>query len=87
MSGQLIYGLCALTAAACAVCLIAGFLRTRSYLLMWSGACFVGLTADNVMLILDRLVFTAIDLSTLRLAIALASVILLLCGLILEGKS
>ena len=83
---KLIYGLCALTAAACTALLLRGYLRTRFRLLMWSAVCFGGLTANNVLLILDRLVFTEVDLSTWRFAITLASVILLLCGLILEGN-
>lgn len=84
---KLIYGLCAVTAAACAVLLLRGYVQTRFRLLLWSGMCFVGLTANNVLLVLDRLVFIPIDLSTWRLVIALAAVILLLCGLILESDS
>ena len=83
---KLIYGLCALTAAACAVLLMRSFLSTRSRLLLWSSLCFAGLTVNNVLLVLDRLVFTQVDLSTWRLSIALAAVILLLCGLILESS-
>jgi hypothetical protein len=49
--------------------------------------CFVGLTANNVLLILDKTVFTTIDLSPWRLGVAFISVLLLLCGLILEGSS
>lgn len=83
---RLIYGLCALTAASCAALLLRGYLRTRFRLLMWSATCFAGLTANNVLLIIDRLVFTDVDLSTWRFAIALGSVTLLLCGLILESN-
>jgi hypothetical protein len=84
---KLIFGLCALTAGSCTALLLRGYLRTRFRLLMWSAACFAGLTANNVLLILDRLVFTEVDLSTWRLAVALGSVSLLLCGLILESNS
>lgn len=84
---KLIYSLCAMTAAAAAVLLLRGYLRTRFRLLLWSGLCFAGLTVNNVLLVLDRLVFTAVDLSTWRLAVALASVLLLLYGLIMEGGS
>lgn len=84
---KLIYSLCALTAAACAVLLLRGYSSTRSRLLLWSAMCFAGLTANNVLLVLDRLVFTTVDLSTWRLGVALAAVMLLLCGLILESSS
>ena len=84
---KIIYGLCALTAAACAALLLRSYLRTRFRLLLWSGLCFVGLTFNNVLLIADRLVFTAVDLSTWRLAAGLAAVVLLLWGLIMDGSS
>ncbi|CAG1014454.1 hypothetical protein BURC_00696 [Burkholderiaceae bacterium] len=84
---KLIYSLCAMTAAAAAVLLLRSYLRTRFRLLLWSGLCFAGLTVNNVLLVLDRVVFTAVDLSTWRLAVALASVLLLLYGLIMEGGS
>ncbi len=83
---KVIYGLCALTAASCAFLLLRSYLRTRFRLLLWSGACFCGLTVNNLLLILDRLYFIGTDLSTWRLAVALASVLLLLLGLILESS-
>ena len=83
---KLIYGLCALTAAACAGLLLQAYRRTRFRLLLWSGMCFAGLTLNNILLILDRYVVTA-DLSTWRLAVGLAAVLLLLCGMILESNS
>lgn len=84
---KLIYGLCALTAASCAWLLLRGYLRTRFRLLFWSGLCFVGLTANNLLLVLDRLVLPTIDLTTWRLATALGSLLLLLYGLILESDA
>jgi hypothetical protein len=82
----IIYTLCALTALACAVLLLRSFRRSHSRMLFWSGACFVGLTIGNVMLVVDRIVFpTQVDLSVPRLAVALVSVLLLLYGLIMEG--
>jgi hypothetical protein len=83
---KLIYFLCALTSGACAWMLLASYLRTRHRLLLWSGMCFAGLTVNNVLLVLDRLVVAA-DLSTWRLAIALVAVLLLVSGLILEGDA
>lgn len=82
---KLIHAMCALTALACAALLLRGYLRTRFRLLLWSGLCFAGLTLNNVLLVLDRLVFPQIDLSTWRLEVALVSVLLLLGGLILES--
>jgi hypothetical protein len=79
-----IYTLCSLTCLACAILLLRGYARTRVHLLLWSGLCFVGLTANNVLLVLDRVVFPDADLSIPRLASALAGFLLLLFGLIWE---
>ncbi len=83
--GAIIYGLCALTCLLCAVLLLRAYLRSRARVLFWSGLCFVGLTAGNVLLVLDRIVLPLADLSTARLAVALVSVLLLLYGLVMEG--
>jgi hypothetical protein len=82
-----IFVLCALTALACAVLLLRAWSRSRFRLLLWSGLCFVGLTMNNVLLVLDRVVFTEADLSTWRLVIGLVSVTLLVVGLILEADT
>ena len=84
---KLIYSLCTLTSFMCAWLLLRSYLRTKSKLLFWSGLCFVGLTVNNVLLVLDRIVFpTSPDLSIWRLTAALTSLILLLYGLIYEEK-
>jgi hypothetical protein len=80
-----IYILCAATSLLCALLLLRGWRQSRSGLLLWSGLCFAGLTASNVILVLDRLVYTEADLTTPRLALALAALILLLFGLIWES--
>ena len=53
-------------------------------MLLWSGLCFAGLTVNNALLILDRLVFTEIDLSLWRLVIGLVATLLLVFGLVME---
>ena len=83
----LIYVLCAVTSLLCAVLLLRSWRRGRAPLLLWSGLCFAGLTVSNVLLVLDRLVFPGpeIDFTLPRLAVALASLLLLLVGLIWES--
>ena len=83
---QLIYALCALTALACAGLLLRAYLRTRARLLLWSGLCFAGLTANNVLLALDRLVFTEVDLVLARLVLGLVSVWVLAVALVMENE-
>jgi hypothetical protein len=81
-----IYSLCALTGLACAILLLRGYQKTRVHLLLWSGLCFVGLTASNLILVLDRIVYPDMDFSSLRLATALVGLLLLLFGLIWENE-
>jgi hypothetical protein len=83
---KLVYLLCALTSFACAWMLGRAYLRSQARLLMWSALCFAGLTVNNVLLVLDRLVWTTVDLSAWRLAIALVSVLLLVIGQVLEDN-
>jgi hypothetical protein len=82
----LIYSLCALTCLAAFVLLLRGWRATRFRLLFWSALCFAGLTVNNILLVLDKLVFLEMDLSTLRLATGLVSVLLLLFGLVWEEE-
>jgi hypothetical protein len=74
--------LCALTALLCTWLLIQAHFRRPSGLLLWSGLAFAGLTLNNLLLVLDKLVFLQIDLSVLRNAVALLAMIVLLYGLI-----
>jgi hypothetical protein len=79
-----IYSLCALTALLCAVLLLRAYGRTRTRLLFWSGLCFAGLTASNIVLVLDKIVLPMADLSTARLAAGLVALLLLIYGLVME---
>jgi hypothetical protein len=84
--GKLVFVLCAFTALACTAMLLRAWLRSRARLLLWSALCFGGLTANNVLLVLDRLVFTSVDLTTWRLGLGLLAVLLLVTGLVLEDE-
>jgi hypothetical protein len=81
---RLTYSLCALAALLCAVLLLRAYFRTRARLLLWSGLCFVGLTLNNALLVVDRIVLPETDLSLWRHATALLAITLLIAGLILE---
>jgi hypothetical protein len=82
----LVYALCALTSLACAVLLLRGYFASRARLLLWSGLCFTGLAANNVILLIDTRVVPTIDLSLWRSLPALAGVAILLYGLIWETR-
>jgi hypothetical protein len=86
MIGPLVYTACALTAAACAVLLLRGHARTQSPLLWWSGLCFVLLTINNVLVVIDLVVLPDVNLFLVRNAAALAGMLLLLYGLIWSSE-
>jgi hypothetical protein len=83
---ELIYSLCALTSVACAWLSLRGYRRSGYRLLFWSGLCFLGLSVNNVLLVIDKLVLPMVDLSLWRLVAALAAVVLMLFGLIWEEE-
>ncbi|MBK6005296.1 hypothetical protein JJB11_04255 [Ramlibacter ginsenosidimutans] len=83
---QAIYTLCALTSLTCLVLLWRSYRATGSRLLFWSALCFLLLTVNNVLLVLDKIVFLQRDLTLGRLTAALLAVILLLFGLIWEDN-
>jgi hypothetical protein len=82
----LIYGLCALTALMCSYLLFQAYARGNYRLLLWSGLCFAGLTFNNLLLVLDKLVFVDIDLSLARTVTALVAMMVLLYGLIWDAE-
>jgi hypothetical protein len=82
-----VYLLCALTAILCAWLLLqAYFARGRYRLLLWSGLCFVGLAANNLLLVADKLVLPSIDLSLARIGVALLALSVLLYGLVMDAE-
>ena len=83
---QLIYSLCALTAAGVTWLSLRSYLQSGPRLLFWTGICFGMLTVNNILLIFDKLVFIDNDLSIWRQAFALISVSVLLGGLIWEEE-
>jgi len=84
---QLVYILCAVTSVACAVLLFRGYRESRTGLLFWSSVGFAGLALNNVLLYVDLVILAdGPDLSLLRSGTALASLGVLMYGLIGETK-
>jgi hypothetical protein len=83
---EVVYLLCAMTSLLCAVLLFRGHRTARSPLLFWSSLCFAGLVLNNALLFVDLVIVPDFDLRLLRSGSALASVSLLLYGLIAEAK-
>jgi hypothetical protein len=83
MTAAIIYSLCALTSIACLVLLWRSWRATRARLLFWSALCFGWLSVNNVLLVLDRVVWPVeVDLTMARLLSALAAVAMIVFGLV-----
>lgn len=82
----LIYMLCALTALLCSWLLLRAYRGSGYKLLLWGGLCFAGLTLNNILLVIDKLLLPYIDCSTWRLLLALISTIVFLYGLIWDSE-
>jgi len=78
----IIYTLCTFTAMLCAVLLLQAYHRGRYSFLLWSGLCFIGLTVNNALVVVDKFFIPDISLSTLRLGSGLLAMLVLLYGLI-----
>ena len=81
----LFYALCALTASLCAWLLLRGYYRNRYRLLLWGGLCFVGLTLNNALLVVDKLLLPDVNLFTWRLVVALMALLVMLYGIIWDA--
>ena len=79
-----VYILCFLTSAACAGLLGRSYSRSREPLLFWSSISFTFLALNNLMLVLDLVIWPApeVDLRLPRLLLALAASCSLLFGFI-----
>ena len=82
----MIYLLCALTAMLCSWLLLRAYRNSGYKLLLWGGLCFAGFTLNNLLLIVDKFLMLYVDLSNWRLILALASVMVLLYGLIWDSE-
>jgi uncharacterized protein DUF5985 len=79
-----VYLLSALVSLASAVLLLRSYAATRTGLLLWAGACFLGLTLNNLLLFAGEEIVTDVDLSTWRAVPALAGMLVLVYGLVIE---
>jgi hypothetical protein len=83
---SVVYGLCALTALACAVLLLRAYHVSRSSMLLWSGLCFCGLMISNIVLVVDKLLVPEVNLLPVRLLVTTVSMLLLLYGLVYRSE-
>lgn len=80
-----VYVLCFLTSLSCAWMLGRSYFRNGTHLLLWSAICFAFLALNNLVLVLDLVVWPDdVDLRLPRLLLALAAVISLIWGFVWE---
>jgi hypothetical protein len=79
-----VYILSALISLACAALLLRSYMQARTGLLLWAAVCFLGLTLNNAVLFVDKVVATDVDLSLWRAVPALAGMLALVFGLLWE---
>jgi hypothetical protein len=78
----IVYLLCFVTSLACAWMLGRSFFRTGTRLLLWSAICFGFLALNNLVLVLDLVVWPDLDLRLARLLLALAAASSLIWGFV-----
>jgi hypothetical protein len=80
----LVFVFCAMTSAASAFLLWRASQGAKVRLLFWAALCFLGMTVNNILLFVDVIVGTGLDLSLFPHLAALVSIVLLNVGLIWE---
>lgn len=81
-----VFVLCLVTSAVCAWLLFRQYRRTPSGLLFWSALCFLALTANNLFVVFDLILFLNIDFLPYRHIASLTALAVLLYGFIWESN-
>lgn len=84
---EAIYLLCAMTSLLAALMLLRHYRQRRTSLLLWSLIGFAGLAVNNVLVYVDLVMFTGINLSLYRAAAAAAAMLALVYGLVWEARA
>lgn len=89
---EAVYTLCAVTSLLCAVLLIRGYRRSRTRFLLWSSLCFIALTLNNVLLLIDKVILPSqtvvwgMEYALLRAMVAAVGLALLMYGLVWDAE-
>jgi hypothetical protein len=83
----LVYSLCLAASALCAALLLRAWRQSRSRLLFWTGAAFIFLAINNLILVTDMVLFPEVYLWPYRQAASLAAAAVLLYGFVWEAES
>lgn len=85
---SLVYILCSLTSAACALMLLRGYWRSKTRFLLWSSLCFTALFVNNLLLMIDRVFVPDVTFfpAWWRSGAALTGLSLLIFGLVWDAE-
>jgi hypothetical protein len=88
-----IYLLCLATSLLCAILLARGYRASKARLLLWSSLCFAFLSINNILLVIDFVVypdtdmaFAGVSFAVIRSITALTGLLLLIFGLVWDSK-
>jgi hypothetical protein len=84
LAPSVVYILCLLTSAVCALLLVRAYGRNGAKLLLWSAIAFVLLAFNNLFVVLDMILLREIDFAWARQGCGLAAVGVLLYAFIWE---
>jgi hypothetical protein len=80
-----VYILCFVASAVCAALLVRSYQASRTRLLLWAALCFVLLAVNNLIVVLDVLVISTMDLGPFRQAASLGAITVLLIGFVWDA--
>jgi len=82
---EIVYLLCALTSVACAILLYRNYRPSGVRLTLWTSLCFAILAVQNLLLLIDLVLFPGMQLTAIRNGVGLIGGCVLLAGLIWES--
>ena len=82
-----IYLLCAATSLLVAMMLMRQYVKSRTRLVLWSAISFAGLAVNSVLVYVDLVMYTGVDLSVYRSAAGAVAMAVMLYALIWETRS
>lgn len=85
MIAPIVYILCFSTSLLCTVLLLKSYFKLGNKLLLWTGLCFLGLSVNNLFLILDLWLLPDVNLLMFRASFGLIGLLVLIYGLVREA--